>query len=54
MWFGELEVNVRDIFDKVRFVVFCVLFFDELDFIVKVRGGNAGDGGMCVNYLFNV
>lgn len=51
MWFGESEANVRDIFDKARSAAPCVLFFDELDSIAKARGGNAGDGGTCVNYM---
>lgn len=54
MWFGESEANVRDIFDKARSAAPCVLFFDELDSIAKARGGNAGDGGMCVNHSLNV
>ncbi|GFY91036.1 ATPase, AAA-type, CDC48 protein [Actinidia rufa] len=33
MWFGESEANVREIFDKARQSVPCVLFFDELDSI---------------------
>ncbi|KAH8611769.1 Cell division protein 48 (CDC48) N terminal domain [Trypanosoma vivax] len=44
MWFGESEANVRDIFDKARAAAPCVLFFDELDSVAKVRGGS-GDGG---------
>lgn len=54
MWFGESEANVRDIFDKARSAAPCVLFFDELDSIAKARGGNAGDGGTCVNHSLNV
>ena len=48
MWFGESEANVRDVFDKARAAAPCVLFFDELDSIAKSRGGNVGDGGLCV------
>ena len=39
MWFGESEANVRDVFDKARAAAPCVMFFDELDSIAKVRGG---------------
>lgn len=39
MWFGESESNVRDVFDKARSAAPCVLFFDELDSIAKVRCG---------------
>ena len=45
MWFGELEANVRDVFNKARAAAPCVLFFDELDSIAKSRGGHVGDGG---------
>lgn len=37
MWFGESEANVRELFDKARAAAPCVLFFDELDSIAKVR-----------------
>ncbi|KAK7020942.1 P-loop containing nucleoside triphosphate hydrolase protein [Favolaschia claudopus] len=45
MWFGESEASVRDVFDKARAAAPCVMFFDELDFIAKARGGSSGDGG---------
>lgn len=53
MWFGELEVNVWDVFDKVCVVVFCVMFFDEFDFIVKFCGNFVGDGGGFSDWVFN-
>ena len=37
MWFGESEANVRDVFDKARQAAPCVLFFDELDSIGKIK-----------------
>jgi transitional endoplasmic reticulum ATPase len=37
MWFGESEANVRDVFDKARQAAPCVLFFDELDAICKIK-----------------
>lgn len=33
MWFGESEGNLREIFDKARGSIPCVLFFNELDLI---------------------
>lgn len=45
MWFGESESNVRNIFDKARQASPCILFFDELDSIVKARGSSPGDAG---------
>lgn len=37
MWFGESEANVRELFDKARAAAPCILFFDEMDSIAKVR-----------------
>lgn len=45
MWFGESESNVRNIFGKARQASPCILFFDELDSIVKARGSSPGDSG---------
>lgn len=45
MWFGESEANVREAFEKARNAAPCVLFFDELDSIAKMRGGSSGDSG---------
>lgn len=45
MWFGDSEANVRDVFDKARAAAPCVIFFDELDSIVKARVGGSGAGG---------
>merc|ERR1712046_363111 len=53
MWFGESEANVREIFDKARSAAPCVLFFDELDFIAKSRGGSGGDGGGASDRVIN-
>merc|ERR1712157_350703 len=53
MWFGESEANVREVFDKARTAAPCVLFFDELDSIAKMRGGNAGDGGGAGDRVMN-
>ena len=46
MWVGESEHNVRNLFDKARQASPCVLFFDELDSLVKARGSNLGDSGV--------
>ena len=37
MWFGESESNVRELFEKARAAAPCILFFDEMDSIAKVR-----------------
>ena len=41
-WFGESESNVRELFEKARQASPCILFFDEIDSIAKVRGGGFG------------
>lgn len=46
MWVGESESNVRNVFDKARQAAPCVLFFDELDSLVKARGSTPGDSGV--------
>jgi len=43
-WFGGSEANVRDLFDKARAASPCILFFDEMDSLVRARGGGAGGG----------
>ena len=53
MWFGESEANVREVFDKARGAAPCVLFFDELDSIAKMRGSSAGDGGGAGDRVMN-
>ena len=53
MWFGESEANVRDVFDKARSAAPCVLFFDELDYIAKSRGGAGGDAGGASDRVIN-
>jgi len=37
MWLEESEANVRDVFDKARQAVPCILFFDGLDSIGKKK-----------------
>src|SRR3989454_10948317 len=40
---GESEKAVREIFRKARQASPCIIFFDEIDSVAPVRGGNAGD-----------
>ncbi|HME54639.1 MAG TPA: CDC48 family AAA ATPase [Candidatus Lokiarchaeia archaeon] len=42
-WVGESERAVREIFRKARQAAPCIIFFDEIDAIAPVRGGDAGD-----------
>ncbi|MDG7000402.1 MAG: AAA family ATPase, partial [Nitrososphaerota archaeon] len=42
-WVGESEKGVREIFRKARQAAPCIVFFDEIDAIAPVRGGEYGD-----------
>ncbi len=53
-WVGESESNVRNVFEKARQASPCILFFDELDSIARMRGtatGGPGIGDSVVNQL---
>ena len=41
-WVGESEKAVRETFRKARQAAPCIIFFDEIDSIVPVRGGGEG------------
>lgn len=40
-WIGESEKGLRDIFKKAKQAAPCVIFFDEIDSLVPVRGRNS-------------
>jgi transitional endoplasmic reticulum ATPase len=40
MGFGESDANVRDVFHKARQAAPCILLFDELDSIGKIKKTN--------------
>jgi len=42
-WYGESEKRVEEIFRKARQVAPSIIFLDELDALVPVRGGGAGE-----------
>ena len=42
-WVGESEKAVRETFRKARQAAPCIIFFDEIDSITPVRGGDFGD-----------
>ncbi|WP_202895537.1 AAA family ATPase [Iningainema tapete] len=43
-WVGVSEQAVRDLFTRARLAAPCVIFIDEIDTLVPVRGGYEGDG----------
>ncbi|MGC2599684.1 MAG: CDC48 family AAA ATPase [Nitrososphaeraceae archaeon] len=42
-WVGESEKGVREVFRKARQAAPCIIFFDEIDAIAPVRGGDFGN-----------
>ena len=42
-WVGESEKGVREVFRKARQAAPCLVFFDEIDAIAPIRGGEFGD-----------
>src|SRR6476620_4123012 len=42
-WVGESEKGVSEIFRKARQAAPCIIFFDEIDSIAPLRGGDFGD-----------
>lgn len=43
---GESEANVRKIFKIARQSAPCIIFFDEIDALVAMRGAHSGDAGV--------
>ena len=42
-WVGESEKGIREVFRKARQAAPCIIFFDEIDAIAPMRGGEFGD-----------
>jgi transitional endoplasmic reticulum ATPase len=53
MWFGELEANIHDVFNKACATTPCVMFFDELESIAKAHDGGGGDTGGASDHVPN-
>ncbi|MFX0102652.1 MAG: CDC48 family AAA ATPase [Candidatus Hodarchaeota archaeon] len=45
-WVGESERAIREVFRKARTAAPCIIFFDEFDSIVPLRGMRSGDSGV--------
>lgn len=39
-WFGETERAIREIFQKARQLSPCLIFFDEIDSMIRIRGAS--------------
>ena len=50
-WVGESEKAVRQIFKKAKQMAPCIIFFDEIDSIAPLRGGDEKTGERIVNQL---
>lgn len=42
-WVGESEKGIREVFRKARQAAPCIVFFDEIDAIAPMRGGDSAD-----------
>jgi len=42
-WVGESEKGVREVFKKARQTAPCIVFFDEIDALVPMRGGGGAE-----------
>lgn len=43
---GQSEENVRNVFKRARQAAPCIIFFDEIDALVSMRGVRTGDAGV--------
>ena len=50
-WVGESEKAVRQIFKRAKQMAPCIIFFDEIDSIAPLRGGEEKSGERIVNQL---
>lgn len=46
MYVGQSEKNVRQVFERARAAVPCIIFFDELDSLAPNRGRSGDSGGV--------
>lgn len=50
-WVGESEKGVREVFKKAKQAAPCIVFFDEIDALVPVRGTGGGDSHVAERVL---
>ncbi|NHM26764.1 CDC48 family AAA ATPase [Desulfofundulus sp. TPOSR] len=50
-WVGESEKGVREVFKKAKQAAPCIIFFDEIDALVPVRGTGSGDAHVAERVL---
>jgi len=50
-WVGESEKGVREVFKKAKQAAPCIVFFDEIDALVPVRGTGGGDAHVAERVL---
>lgn len=46
MYVGQSEENVREVFNRARAAIPCIIFFDELDSLAPNRGRSGDSGGV--------
>ena len=51
IWVGESEKGVREIFRKAKASSPCIVIFDELDALAKVKSGEGGAGETILSQL---
>jgi transitional endoplasmic reticulum ATPase len=42
-WFGETERAIREVFRKAREISPCIVFFDEIDSMIRIRGSSSAE-----------
>lgn len=53
-WIGESEEKIKNVFHKARLLAPCVIFFDEIDTILRTRGQDlSGVGDAIVNQILS-
>jgi len=51
MYVGESEKNVREVFERARENLPCIIFFDELDALAPARGKGGGESSQVMDRI---